>query len=95
MRRRIEEERRRKAWATTSYLHAYQQAEETTVRAHTQEAMEVDALVSAAGNGGVKRKTEEGNIGVEDSHPKRAKTAACPATALMTGGIEPAEPLKR
>jgi len=47
--RRIEEEMRRKGWATAGYPYAYQQAEETTVQAHTQEAMEAGTLVSAAG----------------------------------------------
>jgi len=46
MQRRIEEERWRKAWATAGYPYPYQQAEETALRAHTQEAMEVDGVVS-------------------------------------------------
>jgi hypothetical protein len=68
--------------------------------------MEVDALTPAAGNGGVKRKREEEDVGVKDSPSKRAKTVEepaypppVPATALTPGGIEaqtqPAEPLKR
>ena len=68
--------------------------------------MEVDLLASAAGNGGVKRKREEEDIGMKDSPSKKAKTAEepeypppVPATALTLGGIEaqaqPAEPLKR
>jgi len=113
---RIEEERRRKAWARSGYPYAYQQAEETTVQTHPQEhfptttntrvGMEVYALISAAGNGGVKRKREEKDIGVKDSPSKRAKTVEGPpypspvlATALTPGCIEaqghPAEPLKR
>ena len=104
--RRVEEERRRKAWATASYQYAHHQAEETAVQTHTQEAMEVDLLAPAAGNGGVKRKREEEDVGMKDSPSKRAKTAEepvypppVPATALTPGGIEaqaqPAEPLKR
>ncbi len=106
MQRRVEEERRRKAWATTGYSNAYQKAEETAVQTQTQEAMEVDALASAAGSGGVKRKREEEDVGVKDSPPKRVKTVEeppypqpVPATALTPEGVEaqaqPAEPLKR
>jgi len=98
--RRVEEERRRKAWATAGYPYAYQQAEETAVQTHAQDAMEVDA---AAGNGGIKRKREEEDVGVKGSPSKRAKTVEEPAsplaTALTPGGVEaqaqPAEPLKR
>ena len=104
--RRVEEERRRKAWATAGYSYAYQQGEESAVQAHTQEAMEVDPPTSAAGNGGVKRKREEEDVGVNDSPSKRAKTVEeptylppVPATAVTPGGIEaqaqPAEPFKR
>jgi len=105
MQRRIEEERRRKVWATASYSCDYQQACET-VRSHTQETMEVDALASAAGSGGVKREREEEDVGVKDSSPKKAKTVEgpaylppVPATTLTPGGIEsqaqPVDPLKR
>jgi len=45
--RRIEEERRRKGWATAGYRYVYQQAEETVAQTHTQEAMEADGLTSA------------------------------------------------
>ena len=38
------------------YQYAYQQAEETAVQTHTQEAMEVGVFASAAGNEGIKRK---------------------------------------
>jgi hypothetical protein len=104
--RRVEEERRKKAWATAGYPYAYQQAGETAVQAHTQEKMEVDALASAEGNGGAKRKREEEDVGVKDSPSKKARTIEepaypppVPATALTPGGIEaqaqPAEPLKR
>jgi len=64
-------------------------------KTHTQEAMEVDVLASAAGNGGVKRKREEEEIGVKDSPSKRTKTVEkptylppVPTTALTPGGIE-------
>jgi len=67
MQTRIEKERRSKACATAGYPYAYQQAEETTVQTHIQEAMEVNALASAAGNGGIKRKREEEDVGVKDS----------------------------
>jgi len=46
--RRIEEERRRKGWATAGYRYGYQQADKTVVQTHTQEAMEADALPSSA-----------------------------------------------
>jgi len=46
---RIGVERRRKGWATAGYPYAYQQAEGTAVRTHTLEAMDTDALASAAG----------------------------------------------
>jgi len=72
--RRIEEERRRKSWATAGYLYDHQQPIETAVRARTQEAMEVDALASAAVNGGVKREREEEDIVAKDSPSKSAKT---------------------
>lgn len=104
--KRIEEERRRKAWTTAGYPYAYQQAGETAVQTHTQEAMEVNVLTPAAGNGGSKRKREEEDVGVKDSPSKRAKTIEesaglppAPEAALTPGGIEaqaqPAEPLKR
>jgi len=48
--RRIEEEGRRRSRATAGYSYDYQQVDETAVRAHTQEAMEVDALASAMGH---------------------------------------------
>jgi hypothetical protein len=67
------------AWATAGYPYAYQQAEETAVQTHTQEAMELDALASAAGNEGVKREREEEDVGVKDSPSKRAKTVEGPA----------------
>ena len=35
----------------------------------------MDALVSATGSGGVKRRREEEDVGVKDSPSKRAKTA--------------------
>ena len=47
--RRIEEEMRRKGWATAGYPYAYQQADETIVQTRTQEAIEAGPLVSAAG----------------------------------------------
>lgn len=104
--RRIEEERRRKAWATTGYSNAYQKAEETAVQTRTQEAMEVDVLASAVGSGGAKRKREEEDVDANGSPPKRVKIVEevphpqpVPATALTPGGVEaqaqPAEPLKR
>jgi hypothetical protein len=71
---------------TTGYPHAYQQADETTVQTPTQEAMEGDALASAAGNGGAKRKTEERNVGVKDSQSTRAKTAASPSNRAYAWG---------
>jgi hypothetical protein len=100
-RRQIEDERR-EAWSS-GYQCAYQQVEENTVQAHTQGAMEVDALTPAVGNRGVKRKREEENIGVKDSPSKRAKTVeespSAPVTTLTAGTIEaqaqPAEPFKR
>ena len=104
--KRIEEERRRKAWATAGYPYAHQQAEETAVQTYTQEAMEVDILPPAAGDGGSKRKREEEDVGVKDSPSKRVKTIKEPAipppapeAALTPGGVEaqaqPAEPPKR
>jgi len=63
MQRRIEEERRREAWATTGYPYAYRKAGETTQKAHTQKTMGVRALASAAGNGGAKRKRWEKDVG--------------------------------
>jgi len=105
LQRRIEEERRRKAWATASYPYAYQRTEETALRARTQEAMEVGALTSTAGNGGVKRKREEEDIGegfsvyVAKTVEEPAYPLPVPATALTPGGIEAqgqsTEPLKR
>ena len=50
--------------------------------------MEVDALTSAAGNGGVKRKREGDDVGVKDSPSRRAKAVEpaypppVPTTAL-------------
>ena len=103
MQRRVEEKMRRKAWATVGYPYAYQQADETAVQAHTQEAMEVDILASAAGNGCVKRKREEEEVGVKYSPSKRAKTVEepvypplVPTTVLSPGGIEAqAQPAER
>jgi len=79
---------RREAWATSGYLYAYQQPEGTTVQIHPQEhfpnttstrvGMEVYALASAAGNGGVRRMREEKDVGVKDSPSKRAKTVEEP-----------------
>jgi len=67
--------------------------------------MEVDALASAAGNGGVKRKREEGDVGVRGPPSMRAKALEpaypppVPATALTPGALrhkpQPAERLKR
>jgi hypothetical protein len=104
--RRVEEERRRKAWATAGYPYAYQQAEATAIQTQTQEAMKVDVLTPATGNGGVKRKREEEDVGVKDSPSKRAKNVeepavplAAPVAALMPGRVDAqaqlAEPLKR
>ena len=103
--RRVEEEKRRKAWAMAGYPYAHQQAEETAVQTRTQEVMEVDVLASTAGSGGVKRKREGENVRVENSLSQRAKTVEEPAypppvpvTALTPGRIEaqtqPAEPYK-
>jgi len=41
--------------------------------------MEVDALASAAGSGGVKREREEEEVGVKDSSPMKPKTVEGPA----------------
>jgi hypothetical protein len=68
--------------------------------------MDVDTLAPAAGDGGVKRKREEEDIGVKNSPSKRAKTVEelavalpTPATALTQHLAEAqaqlAEPLKR
>ena len=101
MQRRIEEERRRKAWATAGYPYACQQAGETTIQ--TQEAtVGLDTLAPVAG---VKRKREE-EEGAKDSPSKRAKNveesgvpSPAPATALTPGVAEAqaqrADPLKR
>jgi len=66
-----------------------------TSKTRTQEAVEVGALASAAGNGGVKRKREEEEIGMKDLPSKRTKTVEkptylppVPATALTPGAIE-------
>lgn len=104
--KRIEEERRRKAWATAGYQYVYQPAEQTTVQTHTLDLMEVDVLTPSAGNGGPKRKREEEDVGMKASPSKRAKTMEEPVVpppaseaALTPGGVEaqaqPAEPLKR
>jgi len=71
-------------------------AEETAVQAHTQEAMEADALAPAAENGGIKHKREEeGKI----HRPSGPRPPPVPTTDLIPGGIEaqaqPAEPLNR
>ena len=104
--RRIEEERRKKVWASAGYPYAYQQAGGTAVQTQSQEAtMEVDTVAPAAGNGGGKRKREEEDDEAKDSPSKRVKTVEefavppAPATALTTGVAEaqaqPADPLKR
>jgi len=101
--RQIEEKMRREAWATAGYPYAYQQADETAVQTQTQDAMEVDILASTAGNGCVKLKKEEEEVGVKYSPSKRAKKVEepaypplVPATTFTPGGIEaqaqPAEP---
>jgi len=59
----FEEERRMGPWATSGYPYTHQQAQETALRTYTEEAMEVNALAFAAGNGGVKRKREKGDVG--------------------------------
>jgi hypothetical protein len=85
------------------YPYAYQKAEETAVQTHIQEAMEVDALTSAAGNGGVKHKRAKEEAGVKDSPSKGTKpveeppySPPVPTIALTPEGVEaqaqPAEP---
>ena len=46
--------------------------------------MDVDTLAPAAGDGGLKRKREEEDVGVKDSLSKRAKAAEELAVALPT-----------
>ena len=93
--RRIEEERQGMAQAMAGYPYGHRQTEETTIQTRTQDAVEVDVLASAAGNGGTKCEGEEGDIEVEDSPSKRAETVEesaypppVPATAPTSGGIE-------
>jgi len=90
--RRIEEERRRKGWATAGYRYVHQQAEETVAQTRTQEAME--AVRTRFCCGGVTRKREEQEVGAKDLPPKRARTVEeptylppVPATALVPGHL--------
>jgi len=53
----------RLALLQVTHILKYQQADEIAPRTHTPEVMEVDALASAAGNGGAKREREEEDIG--------------------------------
>ena len=87
---------------TAGYPYGYQQTEGSTARTCTREVMEVDVLAFTAGNGGVKRKREEEEVGGKDSLSTRAKTVEGPAytpsvsaTALTPGWIEAqAQPAK-